>query len=386
MPLYETTPMPLTQYSAFSNGVIPTEVFGVAINWYINRTPLTARLPKEGLGSPQFTVIGDSYRPRQALTGASIADTSTQTITPDDPTQYEVGDVLQIESEYILVTARTANGTTLTGVTRGYNGSTAAAHTTVGTPIYLITNTRTGAEVDQDGIAKISDTYTQYAQTIQHPYQVGGALEADTNFVTGTGRTPLDRFRMLALQHTMDDFESALIYGIGQPLSSATARPAMKGIFTILPSTNKTSSPTNASGYKPSDLMRDTVAKCVAGGGNPSLLVCSTDFMSGLSVWGSPAMRLEAGTSVFGTPINLWAVPFLGGLKLVTSAMLRTGSAICLSEGEARIRLKRPMFDKPRGSRGDAFEGDVIMEGAIELDNPAHHAMVTGITAFAKES
>ena len=63
--------------------------------------------------------------------------------------------------------------------------------------------------------------------------------------------------------------------------------------------------------------------------------------------------------------------------------MLRPGTAICLCDPEVRIRLKRPMIDKPRGSRGDAFEGDIIMEGAIELDNEAHHAWVTGVTAFA---
>jgi hypothetical protein len=45
--------------------------------------------------------------------------------------------------------------------------------------------------------------------------------------------------------------------------------------------------------------------------------------------------------------------------------------------------MKRNLFEKPRGSRGDATEGDFIMEGAIEVDNEAHHAWVEGITAFA---
>ena len=62
MPLYEGGP--LTQFTAFSAGVIPNDVFGVAINWFVNRTPLVSRLPKLPTGSPQFLVTNDNYRPR----------------------------------------------------------------------------------------------------------------------------------------------------------------------------------------------------------------------------------------------------------------------------------------------------------------------------------
>jgi len=156
----------------------------------------------------------------------------------------------------------------------------------------------------------------------------------------------------------------------------------MKGVQSIL-STNKVTTPTNASAYKPSDLIRDTIQACFNGGGNPSLLLVSTDFLSAFAVWGHAAMRVNAGSNVFGTPIDLFEAPFLSGISIVPAPLLRPGTAICLSANEARVRLKRSMIDKPRGSRGDAFEGDIIMEGAIEVDNEAHHAWVSGITAFS---
>jgi hypothetical protein len=109
----------------------------------------------------------------------------------------------------------------------------------------------------------------------------------------------------------------------------------------------------------------------------------STDFLGGFAVWGHAAMRLEAGANVYGTPIDLFEAPFLSGINIIPAPLLLAGTAICISAPEARVRLKRPMIDKPRGSRGDAMEGDIIMEGAIELDNEAHHAFVSGITAFA---
>jgi hypothetical protein len=378
MPLYEGGP--LTQFTAFNAGVIPNDVFGVAINWFVNRTPLISRLPKLPTGSPQFLVTNDNYRPRSnPMNNSGTLASAATSVVVNDASIFDVGDVVQIEQEYILVTA-TNNSTNALTITRSYAGTTAANHNDL-LPVYLVSNSRTGAEVNVTSVSRIPQAVTQYCQTVQHAYQVGGALQADANYATGFA-TPLDRDRMLAMQHVMDDFESAVYYGKGVPLSATTSRPLMKGISSLI-QTNFVSSPTNAAAYKPSDLVRDTLQVCFNGGGNPSVLVVSTDFLSGFAVWGHAAMRLPAGSNVFGTPIDLFEAPFLSGISIIPAPLLRPGTAICLSDTEVRIRLKRPMIDKPRGSRGDAFEGDIIMEGAVELDNEAHHAWVTGVTAFA---
>lgn len=382
MPLYEGGP--LTQFTAFNAGVIPNDVFGVAINWFVNRTPLISRLPKLPTGSPQFLVTNDNYRPRSnPMNNGGVLTSTATSVVVSDGSIFDIGDVIQIEQEYLLVTGTPDTGTapanTLT-ITRGYAGTTAANHNDL-LPVYLVSNTRTGAEVNLTSVSRIPQAVTQYCQTVQHAYQVGGALQTDTNYISGFA-TPLDRDRMLAMQHVMDDFESACYYGKGVPLSSSTSRPLMKGVQSLI-QTNNVSVPTNAAAYKPSDLVRDTLQACFNGGGNPTVLVVSTDFLSGFAVWGHAAMRLPAGSNVFGTPIDLFEAPFLSGISIIPAPLLRPGTAICLSDTEVRIRLKRPMIDKPRGSRGDAFEGDIIMEGAVELDNEAHHAFVTGVTAFA---
>jgi hypothetical protein len=378
MPLYDGGP--LTQFDALNAGIIPNDVFGVAINWFVNRTPLVSRLPKLPVGAPQFLITNDNYRPRSnpMNNGGALTAAATSVVVAD-ASIFDTGDVIQIEQEYCLVTAIATSGNTLT-ITRGYAGTTAAAHNDL-LPVYLISNTRTGAEVNLTSVSRIPQAVTQYCQTVQHAYQVGGALQADANFASGYA-TPLDRDRMLAMQNVMDDFESACYYGKGVPVSAFASRPSMKGLMSLIQS-NNVSAPTNASAYKPSDLIRDTMQACFNGGGNPSIMLVSTDFLTGFAVWGHAALRLNAGSNVFGTPIDLFEAPFLSGISIIPSPLLRPGTAICLSDQEVRIRLKRPMIDKPRGSRGDAYEGDIIMEGAIELDNEAHHACVTGITAFA---
>jgi hypothetical protein len=378
MSLYEGGP--LSQYSAFNAAVIPNDVFGVAINWFVNRTPLISRLPKLPTGAPQFLVTNDNYRPRSnPMSNGGVLASGATSVIVSDASIFDVGDVIQIESEYCLVTATNSATGTLT-IARGYAGTTAANHNDL-LPVYLVSNSRTGAEVNVTSVSRIPQAVTQYCQTVQHAYQVGGALQADTNYKSGFA-TPLDRDRMLAMQHVMDDFESACYYGRGVPLSAATSRPLMKGLQSLI-QTNNTTTPTNAAAYKPSDLVRDTMQACFNGGGSPSVLLVSTDFLSGLAVWGQAAMRVKAGDTAFGTPIDLFEAPFLLGISIIAAPLLRSGTAICLSDAEVRIRLKREMIDKPRGSRGDAYEGDIIMEGAIELDNEAHHAWVSGVTAFA---
>src|SRR3974390_920597 len=103
MPLYEGGP--LTQFTAFSGGVIPNDVFGVAINWFVNRTPLVSRLPKLPTGSPQFLVTNDNYRPRSnPMNNGGALGAGATSVTVADATIFDVGDVIQIDSEYMLVT------------------------------------------------------------------------------------------------------------------------------------------------------------------------------------------------------------------------------------------------------------------------------------------
>lgn len=376
-----TTQLPTTPYQSVNAGVIPADVYGISINWFVNRAPLYTRLPHVPVGSQSFKITNDDYKPR-STTLASDYTAGGSSLTVTDGTLFDVGDVIQIDSEYLLVTA--VSGSTLT-VTKGYAGTTNANHTASGNTIYFITNTRTGAEVDIAAQSRIPTTVDQYCQTIQKAYSVGGSLNSTANYVGafGSGRgAPLQRDKMMAVQHSIDEFEGACYYGKGVSLAGDTTRPAMKGLRSLI-STNLTTSPSDASAYKPVSLIRDTVEKCWSAGGEPGLLVVSTNFMSGLATWGQNVQRLDAGATVFGTPIETFAVSFLPNIPIWVAPMLRSGTAICLSTDEIRIRIKRSLFEKPRGSRGDADEGDFIMEGAIELDNEKHHAWVEGITTFS---
>ncbi len=376
--------------ASFSQGIqfindfkdqIRNEIHAVTMNWFVNRCPLMTRLPRVPVASTTFTIVSRVARPRTLRLAAAVG-AADATITFFDSSYLMVGDVIELVSgERVEVLADPNTVTGATSVRRAVEGTSAGTGANNDT-VRLVGNSRTGGEVNQSAVAMKPLVTNQFCQTWQHPVQISGALQASSGFTTPVGNgTPLDHARMDALQNLMDDMETTSYYGRGEdPLLAA--RPKQKGLRTLI-STNLVTSPANAGAYKATDLIRDTLERCRTNGGNPDVMLLSSNFMSGLATWGHAVQRIEAGSSVFGVPINVFEAPFLGGITLIEAPLLRPFTAVALTSSEIRLRVKRNEFWNPRGVRGDAVEGDWIAEGAIELENESHHAWVEGVTAFS---
>jgi hypothetical protein len=360
---------------------IRNDISVVSTNWFVNRCPLVTRIPRLPVASTIFSIVNRQFRNRMARLASAVGASDTQ-LTLFDASALMNGDVLELPSgERVEVTSDPNATTNVVQVRRGAEGTTAGTAAANDT-IRLIGNSRTGAEVNQSAVAFKPIAVDQYCQTWQHPVQVGGSLQATAGFQMRTGaHTPFDQSKMDALQNLVDDMEVTAFYGRGEH-PSVSGRPKQKGLRALL-ATNLVSSPVNAGAYKPTDLIRDTMERCRIAGGDPDVLVVSSNFMTGLATWGHAAQRIDAGVNVFGTPIEIFEAPFLGGVTLIEAPLLKPFTAVCLTSSEVRMRMKRNEFWNPRGSRGDAIEGEWIAEGAIEVENEAHHAWVEGITAFS---
>jgi len=363
------------------NGITVTPVYAFAAEWFLNRTPLITRLGPKAEGADRFKITNDRFRPSTNQLAEAL-DGSETDVDVDDASMFQSGDIIEVDSETMLITAVSASPSNTLTVTRGYAGTSATSHND-DSIVYVIGNSRTGGEVDVDGISYTPTAVDQHLQTFQHPYQIGGSLATNTAVALPAGIPNwVKREQLAAMERVMEDAERTYYYGRGVARNGTSTRPAMYGLRSLLTS-NNTVSPVNAAAYKPEDLIRDTVQKCLDGGGDPDILLVSTDFLTGFATWGHAAMRIDAGETEFGTPIRVLEVPFLSGMSIVPAPLLRTGSVFCLTSREITQRIKRAIHDKPRGSRGDAVEGDIIAEQAIEVENEAHHAYVTGITAFS---
>ena len=227
---------------AFQNQAeIRNDIYVVASNWFVNRCPLITRVPRLSVGSTTFTIVNRSFRPRFATVAAAIAATDTQ-IALVDASSFMNGDVLELVSgERVEIIADPNLATDTISVRRGAEGTTPSTGS-INDMLRLIGNSRTGAEVNQNGVALQPTGISQFCQTWQHPVQVGGSLQASTAFATYPGvRTPFEENKMDALQNLMDDIETSSYYGIGDDPAVAS-RPKQKGLRTLM-TTNKTTTP-----------------------------------------------------------------------------------------------------------------------------------------------
>ncbi len=283
-------------------------------------------------------------------------------------------------------------------MTRGTAGTTALASVANGSTVNLIGNSRNGAEVNQTGLTTIGVP----ADAVLPDVPVPGAdrrLGPDGPGTGHAGRHP-DALRFqhdrAAPEHGRRHRDIAATTGSPRPRHADSGTPdtattaKMNGLRVDLADQQHRRQrqpdrvPTNASAYGSTDLIRDTLQAARQNGGEPDLLVVSTNFMSGFATWGQAIQRVPAGETVFGTPINVLEAPFLHGVTIVEAPLLRPYTAIALDQSsEVYIRNKRNPYWNLRGNRGDMVEGDWIAEMAIEVVNESHHAWVEGITAFS---
>jgi hypothetical protein len=375
-------------------------------NFFPNLNPFITRFPNVPVQTTQFTMDSHRYRGRSFNLTTAIGSAGTTTIAINDSTSLMNHDVLQLTDptsgnvEFVWVNSDPNQGgtpTTGTGpytvtVVRAVGGTSALSSIGTGTGnVLLVTNARTGAEVNQPGLTTVPYlTRQQYTQTFQAPIQVGGAAQATTAQVMPGGmQSPFDFNKTMALQNLCNDIEFACMYGRAQApndYSTGTVTAAMcNGVRNILVTNNISGAnkPTNYNSYGPDDLIRDTLQAARKGGGDPNLLFVGTDWMGAFAKWGQAVVRTPAGETKFGVRITVLTAPFLDDITLVESPLLLPGTAFCCTDMEIYMRYKRMPFFQPRAILGDRYDGDWIGEGAPEVVNESHHAWVEGVTGFA---
>lgn len=371
-------------------GVTPVPTFGIGINWFAPRVPLVARLAKTGYGGPSFKLIGHNFRPRNLTLGAAIADGVATSATVSDVTGLMKGDILKLVSgEYVEITADPTVTNTSTGagsitIRRGVSGTTGALQA-INSAVYVIGNSRTGAEAAKAAMSGQNVTLTQHMQTVQHGFSVGGGVQSNTYFPLAPGAaTPLAQYEMDALQNTLDDFEVSAYLGIAEApdASGSAGRAKMAGLRPTL-TTNRTTNPADAAAYKASSLQRDLLTKPRKNGGQPDVLVVSSNWMDAFTIWSFQLQMIQQGQTSLGVNITSYRCSFLGDIEIWEASLLPDFTAFSLTSREVGWRVKRPVVREYYGKSGDSTDGHMIGEMAIDIQNEAHHAWLEGVTAFS---
>lgn len=362
----------------------PTVIEAVAREIFVNETPLFARLRQNRARDVVFTILSDDVRGRSYVVGTGDITNSATTLPIADSSPFLVGDVLEIGTERLEVTADPPTATTLT-VKRGVEGTTAAAHT-AGDAITLIGNSRTGDEIDQSGSRNVRTSIEQYIQTFQMAVQVGGLAEAvSSNTALPPGASSVfGQNRAVKLTEIVRDIEYTSYYGIGQKAAAAGDRAKQKGLKTLIKSANVKTN--GGASYTKASFIADSVQKIYDAGGMPDAVLCSTDFLSGLETWAPSKTTYISNdtTRKLGVPVESFVFPLNAKpITFIPSLQLKAGTAVVLTSEDLSMEYIRPLQWMPRGSRGDRIEADWIGDYCIKLGHPQWHAWVSGITSYA---
>lgn len=358
----------------------------------VNETPLVARLPRRRGRSVTFTVLTRGIRPRAYVLGAALADGTGTTLTLTSAnggvSPLMVGDVLELASgERVEVTGNISTTANTLTMRRAREGTTGAAQSN-GTSATLIGNSRTGTEVDQEAYRIARTGVTQNHQRFQFPIQVGRRALAIDNVVTPGAGSILDDEREAKFIDMYSDMEYSSYYGKGEAESAAGDRSKQKGLRSLVGTVKTAADITDEAAYTPDSMLRDLFQPIFDNGGNADLVLCSTGFMGGLFKWGfAKAQTTNLGQTELGANVEGFAIPFYGRtVKFIPSPKLGSATnhtAVALSSDEVAWSFLEEEQYLPRGSRGDAVEGEWYADGCVYLESPMHHAWIEGITTFA---
>lgn len=373
-------------------GIISTYALNVGV--IVDIDPLIRMLsPTEtplqsGLGSDRRTVLAtdgcfekkiewqdDTILTPQSATAASIIDgvVTTVTVTTGEQLRFAVGDVIQIENEKMRITAYGGGADQLT-VTRGVFGTTAVAHTTVGT---LITNLGAALPEGSDpGQVRSQDRNNRFNLTAifgPTPVTVTGTEMAVRKY--GLSTTEFDYQAALRMKEEVIKLEQQLVYGTRFEDGSGQWRQ-MGGIsFYVTTNVDAT-----ASALTQTRLL-DQIENCWKLGGRPDKALLGSKqkrFISNSTNFDQDDIRLGRMDVGRGQVVDFFDSDF-GRIDFVMHRWLRPTDIFIFSREQATIKTLRPFQFKMLGDTGDSTKGMIVGEKTLKFEAERWAAKFTAL-------
>jgi hypothetical protein len=309
------------------------------------------------------TINTDALTSLSTLTSVTVATGSI----------FQVGDVILVDIEYMLVTGIATNALT---VTRNYGG-TDATHST-GTNVTIVGRNRIeGTATDNSQFTE--PTSATNAVAILHKeidisrsaanlqrYGIGNLVEWEIN----KAMVELPKLLNLMFYH-------------GQRKGGSASTPSGFGGFEVFATTN-----TNALSSTPALTQKnveDELQDCFDAGGAPDLIICNSWAKRKIADFYSGYVRTERSETLGGITIESIISPVLSGpLMIALDRDCPTDSLYIIDRRFAGYVTIDPFMWDPLGKVGDtAAFGQVVGEYSFVLANETWHSSVTGFSTSA---
>lgn len=323
--------------------------------------------------------LEDELAPQATQLAEALDDSETE-VDLDNPEYCQEGDVLEIDSEQLWVSAVGASSVT---VTRGYAGTTAASHLD-NTAVYIRTNARLeGAEADEPYTTVVSNPYN-HSQIISKPIIVSGTdlkirkygVPNEYNrqllkLIGGTGGGKNSRGKAGELPIKL---EKAAFYGKRAAGATAAAR-SMGGLPYYI-----TTNVNNVAGVALTQKhLEDGIQNAWSYGGQPNLIICGGHAKRKITGFYGGAVRYNSKETMGGLRIDSVTTDF-GDLDILLSRNSQADKVFIVDDREIGFIPIREFQEEKLAKGGDYEKGQVVGEYSFVVACQKHHAIVEGFS------
>lgn len=307
------------------------------------------------------------------ITGAMSTSTITTngtSITVADASIFKDGDVILIDSEYMVISSVDATNNTVTVYSRSYGGTNATHATT--SVISIVGQARVeGDDADYRGLNALSIPYN-YTAIFQEGLKLTGTQEVVAQY----GIPDQWEYQaMKKLPELMRLIELSMFHGT-RAVGTSTTNRSFGGLGTFI-----TDNTTSTTGKVNKTMVDDLAESIYSDGGNPDLFVCHPGTGRDLrDIYdNSSFVNLTLDNTVFGMlPITTLRTGW-GNLRIVESRFCPTSKAWMLDASRIGMYTLRPFGWREVARSGDSRKGEVIGEFSFAVANDKAHGMMTGI-------
>lgn len=315
--------------------------------------------------------LEDVYTSRSdALAATNITNsTTTTTIVITTAAKFQVGDVLEIDTELVYVSS--LSGTTLT-IIRGFGGSTQATHESTATAYIRFTARVEGADSDNSPSDEITST-TNCTQIFHKEVEVTRSAQRIPMYGMGN---PWDYQINKNMEMLMQELDRVPFYG-RRAVGTATAARAAGGFRQFI-----TTNVTDLNSAALTRLAIDNLLEdCFDNGGRPNLIFCGAWAKRKINDMYEGFVSTERSEKLGGIFIERLIHPLLNyPLDVVVDRNCASTDMWMIDDRYAGYLTFDEFFFEPLAKAGDDDQGETIGEYGFVVAHEKAHARIQEIS------
>jgi hypothetical protein len=260
----------------------------------------------------------ESYDLQGAVGGAGWDATTTAglAIDADLAAIVEIGDVLKVADEVVVVADVNRSGNTIDVHERGH-GSTSGAIHAAAVEIFIIGSAHVESRVDQDGLVEDNVERVNYMQIIQEPVIVS---KTSANQKYEDVADKMDEVREKALRRALRKLNLSLLFG--EKAARTASKPGSFGGLDYWLRTTGGAVNDDYSGTFTEDKFIATLQRIADRGGAPDTVIMSTTMKGVFNKLNSSYTMTDRSDNGAGTIVDVYNAEGIGTLRLIADPRL----------------------------------------------------------------